>query len=50
MCIYDKDKICEYIVNKIRKFFECDEFDYDIVGKIFLEVIEYLGKFSFMFI
>ncbi|SJN59182.1 ATP-dependent DNA helicase PcrA [Vibrio ruber DSM 16370] len=43
MRIYDKDKILEYIKNKIRKALERDEDQYDSTGKTLSQVIEYLG-------
>lgn len=44
MRIYDKDKILEYIKNKIRKPLERDEPEYDSLGKTLAQVIEHLGN------
>lgn len=44
MRIYDKDKVREYIVNKIKKLLERDEPDYDTAGKTLSEVIEHVGS------
>lgn len=43
MRIYDKDKIRDYIRNKVRSPLERDEFDYDSSGKTLADVIEHLG-------
>lgn len=44
MRIYDKDKILEYIRNKIRKPLEDNEPIYDSVGKTLGQVIEHIGS------
>lgn len=44
MRIYDKDKILEYIRNKIRIPLERDEAQYDSTGKTLAQVIEHLGN------
>ena len=44
MRIYDKDKILDYIRNKIRKPLERDEPQYDSTGKTLAQVIEHLGN------
>lgn len=44
MRIYDRDKVREYVRNKIRKPLERDEPDYDTAGKTLAEVIEHLGR------
>lgn len=43
MRIYDKDKIREYIRNKIRKPLEQNDSNYDTTGKTLAQVIEHLG-------
>jgi DNA helicase-2/ATP-dependent DNA helicase PcrA len=44
MRIYDKDKIRDYIRDKIRKPLERDEPEYESMGKTLAQVIEYLGN------
>jgi len=44
MRIYDKDKIREYIRNKIRIPLERDEPEYDSMGKTLAQVIEHIGS------
>lgn len=44
MRIYDKDKILEYIRNKVRKPLVENEPDYDSTGKILAQVLEHVGN------
>lgn len=44
MRIYDKDKILDYIINKIRKPLERDEPEYDSTGKTLAQVMEHVGN------
>ncbi|MDO6785474.1 UvrD-helicase domain-containing protein [Neptunomonas phycophila] len=44
MRIYDKDKILDYIRNKIRKPLERDDPEYNSTGKSLAQVIEHLGN------
>lgn len=44
MRIYDKDKILDYIREKIRKPLERDEPEYDSTGQSLAQVIEHLGN------
>ncbi len=44
MRIYDKDKILDYIRNKIRKPLEGDAPEYDSTGKTLAQVIEHVGN------
>lgn len=44
MRIYDKDKILDYIRNKIRKTLEEDAPEYDSTGKTLAQVMEYVGN------
>lgn len=44
MRIYDKDKILEYIRNKVRKPLVENEPDYDSTGKTLAQVLEHVGN------
>lgn len=44
MRIYDKDKILDYIKNRIKKSLERDEPEYDSTGKTLAQVIAHLGS------
>ncbi|PSB81713.1 ATP-dependent helicase [Photobacterium damselae] len=44
MRIYDKDKILEYIRNKVRKSLVENEPDYDSTGKTLAQVLEHVGN------
>lgn len=44
MRIYDKDKILEYIRNKVRKPLVENEPDYDSTGKALAQVLEHVGN------
>ncbi|HAS6163775.1 TPA: ATP-dependent helicase [Vibrio vulnificus] len=44
MRIYDKDKILEYIRNKVRKHLVANEPEYDSTGKTLAQVLEHVGN------
>lgn len=44
MRIYDKDKILEYLRNKVRKLLAENEPEFDSTGKTFAQVLDHLGN------